>query len=147
MNAWMFLPPLLGAAVLCQAILNRQFGESLGLASAVLINATVFFAASILLWAGTRMAPDIFPSILKPGTPAFDAKATLIVPGLCGFLLVVGAPWALQKVGPSKTFVLLVGAQIVLSVLADRWIFDLDLAWTKWAGAGLVLAGAILVAL
>ena len=147
MNAWMLLPPLLGAAVLCQAILNRQFGESLGLATAVLINATVFFAASALLWAGTRLMPDIFPSFLKPGTGAFNATATLIVPGLCGFLLVLGAPWALQKVGPSKTFVLLVGAQIVLSVLADKWIFDLDLAWTKWAGASLVLAGAIFVAL
>ena len=147
MNAWMLLPPILGAAVLCQAILNRQFGESLGLATAVLINATVFFAASALLWLGTRMMPDIFPDFLKPGTATFDANAALIVPGLCGFLLVLGAPWALQKVGPSKTFVLLVGAQIVLSVLADKWIFDLDLAWTKWAGASLVLAGAILVAL
>lgn len=147
MNAWMFLPPILGAAILCQAILNRQFGESHGLATAVLINATVFFTASAMLWAGTRMVPDIFPNFLRPGTAAFDATATLVVPGLCGFLLVLGAPWALQKVGPSKTFVLLVGAQIVLSVLADKWIFDLDLSWTKWAGASLVLAGAILVAL
>lgn len=92
------------------------------------------------------MMPDFFPAFLKPGTAEFDVKATLIVPGLCGFVLVLGAPWALQKVGPSTTFVLLVGSQILLSVLVDKWIFDLDPGWTKWLGASLVLAGAWLVA-
>lgn len=146
MNAWMLLPPILGAAVLCQAILNRQVSESLGLATVVLINAGVFFAAAALLWLGTRVMPDVFPDFLKPGSAGLDARASLIVPGLCGFVLVLGAPWALQKVGPSKTFVLLVGSQILLSVLADKWIFDLDPAWTKWLGASLALAGAVLVA-
>lgn len=145
MNAWMLLPPILGAAVVCQAILNWQFSESLGLATAVLINAGVFFAAAAMLWLGTRLMPDLFPDFLKPGPAGFEANATLLVPGLCGFLLVLGAPWSLQKVGPSMTFVLLVGAQIVLGVFADKWIFDLDPAWTKWLGAGLALVGAVLV--
>ncbi len=78
--------------------------------------------------------PELFPAFLRPGAAGLDVNATLVVPGLCGFVLVLGAPWAMQNVGPSKTFVLLVGAQIVLSVLADKWIFDLDVAWTKWLG-------------
>jgi len=59
----------------------------------------------------------------------------------------MGAPWAPQKIGPSMTFVLLVGSQIVFGVLADRWILGLELAWTKWLGASLALLGAVLVAI
>lgn len=145
MSVWIFLPPLLGVTVLCQAILNRQFSESLGLATAVMINATVFFIASALLWISTRMMPELFPEFLKPGAAPLDATLTLVVPGLCGFLLVLGAPWALQKVGPSKTFVLLVGSQIIASVLADRFVFGLELDWTKWLGSAIVLLGVLLV--
>lgn len=146
MNAWVFLPPVLGAAVLVQAILNRQFSQSLGLATAVLINASVFFAAAAMLWVWTRIMPELSPAFLKPGAASFDVNASLIVPGLCGFVLVLGAPWAIQNVGPSKTFVVLVGAQIVLSVIADQLIFGLDPSWTKWFGACLALVGAVLVA-
>jgi len=147
MNAWLFLPTLLAAAFLCQAILNRRISESLGLASAVLINASVFFLAALLLWVGTRLVPELFPDFLKPGDGEFEAKVAWIVPGICGFLWVLGAPWALQNLGPSRTFILLIGSQIVLSVLADKWVFDLEPGWTKWLGAALALAGAVLVAL
>jgi uncharacterized membrane protein YdcZ (DUF606 family) len=53
---------------------------------------------------------------------------------------------ALHHIGPSRTFVLLVGSQILLSVVADQWLFGADPSWTKWLGAGLALAGAVLVA-
>lgn len=145
MNPWLLLPTLLAAAFLCQAILNRRLSESLGLAGAVLVNASVFFVAAALLWTATRLIPGLFPDFLKPGDTGIDAKAVWIVPGVCGFLWVLGAPWALQNLGPSRTFILLVGSQIVLSVLADRWIFDLEPGWNTWLGAVLALAGAVLV--
>jgi transporter family-2 protein len=146
MTAWLLLPTVLGAAMLCQAILNRQFSDTLGLANAALVNATVFFAATSALWLATRVAPASFPGFFKPGAAGFEASPALLAPGLCGFLLVVGAPMALHHIGPSRTFVLLVGSQILLSVVADQWLFGADPSWTKWLGAGLALAGAVLVA-
>jgi len=147
MNAWLLLPPVLGAAFLCQAILNRQISESLGLATAVLINASVFVVVAAMVWLGTRWFPEYFPAFLKPGPSSLNVNAMLLIPGLCGFLFVFGGPWAVLKIGPSKTFVLLVGSQILLSVLVDMWLFDLQVDWTKWLGAGLAVAGAVLFTL
>lgn len=145
---WNLLPLLLGGAVLLQGILNRRFGQSWDLSVAILINGKVFFALCLILFALSRLLPaESLPGLLRPGQGEISLKPIHFIPGLCGFLIVFGIPVALNILGPSRTFVLLVGSQIILGVMAEKWIFDLPVTNLKLLGAGLALTGAVLVSL
>lgn len=146
MSVWILMPVLLGAAILTQGLMNRGLATEMGLGLAVLINSAVVLAAALIVMiiAWTQILP--LPSWLQSVASPVGWRWGFLVSGLCGFFIVLGIPLALEKIGPSKTFVILVGAQIVLGVLADRWLFDQSLSWNKIVGASLTVLGAVLVA-
>ena len=147
------IPVILGIAVVLQGILNRKIGGTIGLSTAVFINALVFLILSAALLATSYLKPHLFPEFLR--VPSVSWKNALEqsntslwlywVPGFCGFLLVLGVPFAIHSIGPSKTFVVLVSAQIAFSVLLEIAVQSELNPW-KLLGAGLAMAGAYLVA-
>jgi bacterial/archaeal transporter family-2 protein len=148
------IPVILGIAVVLQGVLNRKIGSAIGLSTAVFINALVFLILSAALLTASYFKPNLFPEFLRiPSTPwknAIDQSGASVwlywVPGLCGFLLVLGVPFAIQSIGPSKTFVILVSAQIAFSVLLEA-ASQSDLSPWKFLGAALAITGAYLVAM
>ena len=146
MNSYIILPLVIGLAGVTQGILNRQVSASWGLAWAVGLNAVLFIIYSAVLLALLQFAPQVLPEYLR--VSAFSAekfKWWFILPGLCGFLLVLGIPWSIQMMGPSKTFILFIVAQIVFSLLAEKFFFGSEIPFLKIAGALLAMAGAALV--
>lgn len=147
------VPVILGVAVVLQGILNRKIGSTIGLSTAVLINALVFVVLSGALFGLSYLKPQIFPEFLRlPPSPLKSALADggaplwlYWIPGFCGFLLVLGVPFAIHAIGPSKTFVVLVSAQIAFSVLLELAVQSQLNPW-KLLGAGLAMVGAYLVA-
>lgn len=146
MNLYLVLPLFLGFSVVTQGILNRKIAAEWGLPSTVLLNAAVFFILSGILFLLTRVFPEYFPDYLR--VHQFNLQKTkywFLFPGMCGFFLVLGVPWALQNIGPSKTFILLIVAQTVLSVMADKWIFHTEVSMMKLVGSIVALMGALIV--
>ncbi|MDZ4081671.1 MAG: DMT family transporter [Bdellovibrionales bacterium] len=147
------IPVILGLGVVIQGLLNRRIGAAIGLSTAVLINAIVFFLLSAAVIGASYLKPDIFPSMLKPPTTTLR-EASLAgpsywlywVPGFFGFLLVLGVPFSIQQLGPSKTFIVLIVAQVFFSLLAEWLFFDASLNNMKLFGAMLAVAGAAIVA-
>jgi uncharacterized membrane protein YdcZ (DUF606 family) len=147
------IPIILGLGVVIQGLLNRRIGAAIGLTTAVLINAVVFFALSAIVIAASYLKPDWFPAMLKPPATSFREAALsgpsywlYWIPGFFGFLLVLGIPFSIQQMGPSKTFVILIVAQVVFSLLAERLLFDASFSNMKLVGAMLAVAGAAIVA-
>lgn len=147
------IPVILGLGVVIQGLLNRRIGAAIGLSTAVLINAIVFFLLSAVVIGASYIKPEIFPSMLKPPTTSLreaslDGPSYWLywVPGFFGFLLVLGVPFSIQQLGPSKTFIVLIVAQVFFSLLAERLFFDASLSNMKLFGAMLAVAGAAIVA-
>ncbi len=147
------IPVILGLAVVIQGLLNRRIGLAIGLSTAVLINAIVFLTLSAAVIVISYLKPDLIPSMLRPPTTTLreasqsgPALWLYWIPGFFGFLLVLGVPYSIQNIGPSKTFITLIVAQVVFSLLAERLLFDTDLSPLKIAGALLAVTGAALVA-
>lgn len=148
MSFYILLPLYLGLVGVAQGILNRQVAADWGMSWTVFLNATFFLLVSILLVAGVRYAPEYFPDYLRPQNLSLDKfKWWFLVPGFCGFCLVLGIPWSIQLMGPSKTFIFIIVGQIIVGLLFEKFLFDLPLSFTKLAGAILVVAGATLVML
>jgi bacterial/archaeal transporter family-2 protein len=145
-NAYIILPFLIGLAGVAQGILNRQVSASWGLTWAVVLNAVLFIVYSLVLLGFLQYAPQVLPEYLRVSTFSTEKfKWWFVLPGLCGFLLVLGIPWSIQIMGPSKTFILFIVAQIVFSLLAEKFFFGSDIPVLKIAGALLAMCGAALV--
>lgn len=150
------VPVVLGLGVVIQGLLNRKIGAAIGLSTAVLINAVVFLCLSALAIGLTHMKPDLFPEALRPPSSSFTEAARTgpslwlyWIPGFFGFLLVLGVPFSIQQLGPSKTFVTLIVAQVVFSLVAESFLLAASPSGPnvmKLFGAALAVAGAAIVA-
>jgi bacterial/archaeal transporter family-2 protein len=148
MTFYFLIPVALGMAIVTQGILNQKISSSWSLVPTILLNSTVAFAASAFLFVLARILPTGWPEILRiQSQGGFSSKWWYLIPGLCGFLIVLGVPWSIQTLRPSKTFICMIAAQVLFSLLADHFLYESSVGFLKLIGAGLAVAGAVLVAL
>lgn len=146
MDPALFLALGVGAFGVLQAGLNKKVGVDAGLSGAALVNSLVMLTAIGAFFALERLRPDLVPDAFRgrlPGRPEW----WWVLPGLSGFFIVFGFPWAIGRIGATTAVVLLIAAQIVAGVVWDglaegHW----PGAW-KLAGAALVGVGAIMASL
>lgn len=141
------IPIALGVGVVFQSTINRQMAEPYGLATAVLINAVVFFAFSLFFFFFAKYSTDLVPEFFKPKLETFSFQSFYILPGIFGFALVFGLPWSIKSIGAAPAFILLVAAQIACSVLLDIFYFHNLVNQYKIFGAVLTLCGAVIYAI
>lgn len=148
MNSYLAIPIAIGFSVVIQGFLNRQIGLNWGLSAAVLLNAVVFFLPCLALYLWTRWTSQPLPPFLQfPAEITSSISWWYLIPGLCGFFIVVGIPISLFQVGPSKTFIILIVSQIVFSLALEKLISGHTPGFLKIAGALIAVLGAALVAL
>lgn len=148
MSIFFLIPLFLGVTVIAQGALNRSISVDWGLVSAVFLNAAVFLAVSFFLLLTNKYLPENLPDYLK--LQNFDMskfKWWFLIPGLCGFFLVLGIPWSMQLNGATKTFVLLIVTQVVLSLLFEKFFMEINVSTMKIVGAFIAMTGAVVVAL
>ncbi len=145
MNAYILLPLVLGLTVVAQATINRTMAEAYGLSTVMAINAVVFLLFSVGFFLFTHYNPKVVPEFVQNREWTSPFLWTYILPGFCGFLLVLGLPWAIEYVGASNSFLLLIASQIIISFAWELIQSGETPSVTKWLGAGLISAGAFLV--
>ena len=139
------LPLTLGILIVVQGGMNRQIGSLWGLSTAVLLNAGVLFAASAVFYGMLRWSPETFPEFLRPKNPEQGSSWWYLLPGLCGFCLVLGLPWSIQSIGAAKSFILVITAQICAGLVWDAVVTGIYPGMLKIAGGLLTLLGSLLV--
>jgi uncharacterized membrane protein YdcZ (DUF606 family) len=147
MNAYFILPIIVGLSVVAQATLNRQMGEQYGLAATVAFNAVVFLVLSLGFFFVAQYNPTIVPEFMqvRKASEAGSFHWSFLLPGLCGFFIVLGFPWSIQAIGPSASFICAVAAQILISLGLEFFQSGaLPHPW-KIAGGVLVLLGGTCV--
>lgn len=141
------LPLTLGILVVLQGGLNRQIGGTWGLGTALVLNAGILFAVSAIFYGILRWSPETFPEFLRPKIPAQSPPWWYLIPGLCGFFLVLGLPWSIQSIGSAKSFILLITAQICAGIAWDAITTSTTPGLWKIVGGLLTLLGSLLVIL
>ena len=141
-----FVPALLGVLSVLQMGFNKKISQAWGLPSAVLLNASVLLiSATIVFFAVLKSQPEA--DLWKIHIDWAEAKWWFVLPGLMGLVLVLGGPWAVAKWGALNTFIVLVGAQLITSLLWDLKVEGLELNWQRIAGVALAWAGVFLATL
>ena len=128
----------LGSLGVVQAALNRRLAAQWGLAPAILLNGVVVMSLCIVFYVAARRG--YIDAITHDGVSG-SFRFSWLLPGLFGFLLITGLPWAIGKIGATQVFVGVVFAQMVTSLVWDRVVEGLDWSWGRFAGACLCAAG------
>jgi transporter family-2 protein len=145
MRLFSLLPALLGVAAVLQGGLNRQISGHWGLAAAALFNTLVLLAAvgGLLVW--SRLHPETLPAFFQLKGGLAQIRWWWVLPGLCGFALVAGIPWAISRLGAFPVFLGILGGQLVMSLAWDAFVERRPVTLVRLAGAGLAILGAWLV--
>ncbi len=144
MGLILLLPVVVGALVVLQGNLNRLVAAKHGLAFAMGVNTIVFALSCLGLIAAVRAFPGVFPAGFAWRTDGYRFAIWHLFPGLCGFALVAGIPFAIAHLGPVRVFVGVVVAQVVASVLWEAIVDGHRPAPARLAGVGLALVGVLL---
>jgi uncharacterized membrane protein YdcZ (DUF606 family) len=88
------------------------------------------------------MFGDWIPAFIQPHWERYYFHWWHVVPGICGFFLVLLIPWSIANLGSSTVFILLVSSQIVASVFLDIFKNQVAPTSTKIIAIVLVLLGA-----
>ncbi|MBY0385997.1 DMT family transporter [bacterium] len=127
-----------------QSGLNKMISDHWGFSSALLLNGLVFLVFNFLLFSVVYFQPQIFSSEYRLQGSFSDFKLWWILPGICGFMLVMGLAVSLAQVGAVQTFVICIAAQIVCSLLWDLVVEGKEIAVMRLAGAAITFFGAFL---
>lgn len=135
----------MGIASVLQGGMNRQVGQQWGLAAAALFNTLVFLVAATALYLFVRTYPLCVPEFLRDrGSPGRFAW-WFVLPGLFGFLVVVGIPFAIKQIGALQVFLGLIGAQLIASMVWDIVVEQIPISVMRCAGAAMAWVGVLLV--
>jgi transporter family-2 protein len=134
----------LGVLAVIQVTINRQVATRWGLAPATLLNTAVAtLAAGIFLGFAVALGRD--PFLFQPGLRLSGLRWYWLLPGVIGFMLVAGLPWAVHHVGALRVFVGVVAAQMVASLAWDHFAESNPATPTRIGGALLAIASVVLV--
>jgi uncharacterized membrane protein YdcZ (DUF606 family) len=141
------LPVILGFAIVLQSGANRTIARDWGLGPTALVGALSLTAISVTLWALSRGAPGIFPEMFRDRAGFANPQWWYWVPGCIGFCIIVGVPMSIARVGALQTFVFIIAAQVIGTMLWDLWFEGQPITWPRAVGGLVTIAGAALTTL
>ena len=143
MNSYLAVPAIVGVFTVVQAGMNRHVAKSWGLPAAVLLNGAILtvVALAVFVWARASGVSGLFAG--KADWTAF--RPFWLISGVLGFGIVLGIPFAMDKIGATRAFVVIVSAQMIGSVLWDLALDGVRPTPARLGGALLAIGSAVLV--
>jgi transporter family-2 protein len=138
------IPLFIGSLGILQGAVNKQIAQSIGLTQAVLLTNFIALALCVILFILARKTNLITLDILQVNQ-SFTFKWWYVFPGIMGFLIIAGVPYAIGKFGALTVTIGLVAAQMGTSVLWDIFVEKIPLNSIKVIGVFLGMLSTFLV--
>ncbi|MCY4523756.1 MAG: DMT family transporter [Halobacteriovoraceae bacterium] len=138
MNTAIFFTLFLGIISIFQAGFNRQMASHIGVVQAVFLGNFITMIIALAVFLCAKQYPHWFSEFFQARS-SFEFKWWYSLPGIFGFFIVLGFPFAIYKVGAVKATILLVTAQMMTSFFWDMSVEKIPL--TGYKILGLLFAG------
>ena len=145
MHWTILLPFYLGGAAVFQGFLNRHIAKSWGLPGTIFLNNSVIFVVGFTFFLISRLYSDVIPEVFRDRNSFSSFQWWYLLPGLFGFSLVSGIPYAIAKDGLLKVFLGIIGTQLLVSLLLDAFAEGKPVSLVRVVGAVMAFVGALLV--
>ena len=133
----------IGASTILQGGFNRQITPHWDLATITLFNALVYIGLSVVVLLFAKKYPAMVPELLRPRADLAHFSWLYLLPGLCGFLIVIGMPVVILKIGAFKMILIVVTLQLIGSLIWDMIVEGIPFNWFRLGGALLAFAGVL----
>lgn len=139
-----FFSMMAGVFAVIQSGLNKMISDDWGFSSALLLNGTVFLIFNLLLFSAVYFQPGLFPTEFRIQGSVSNFKIWWILPGVCGFMLVMGLAVAFSQVGAVQAIVICIAAQIICSMLWDMFVGGQQVGTIRIVGTVVTFIGAFI---
>lgn len=139
---WLF-SFFLGAIAVLQGGLNRQIASDIGLSTAIFLNSFILLIVACVFILVCQFFPQWVPEVFPPNWTMMHWRWWFAIPAFCGFLLIVGIPASIPKLGALGVFLCIVVGQMTFSLLWDLKVEHMPLDSRRLIGAALALLGLI----
>ena len=133
-----------GAFGVWQAGMNKVVADSLGFTASLLFNGVFFLVFNLIFFIYVYVKPQTLPEEFAIKWALSDFQWWWVIPGLMGFLLVMGLAVSVGRIGAVQTIVISIAAQVFASIAWDMYAGDSNLSTMRLVGAGVTLVGAVL---
>jgi len=144
-NSFFFFALILGILAVLQGGMNQKIALQWGYPGAVLLSCTGLLFVALLFYILTTAMPSFFSPSLQSRVSLQSYRWWFILPGIMGFFLVFGIPFAISKIGAYQVFVGLIAAQLIAGLFWDFWVESIPLHPLRIIGGLLSFFGAVLV--
>lgn len=134
-NIFILIPIVLGLTTILQTHIVKKMSETYSLFQAAFINNLTGLVLIGLIYYFSSDKKEFAASQFQP---------LFLLAGLFGVFFVLGAPFAVSKIGPARFFIILVAAQILSSLVWQYFSDPVDISTKKIVAAVLVFVGAYL---
>ena len=135
---------LIGVMGVLQNTINKKFAETLGIATTTLLNNVSILLFGILFYCLVRVAPQFFPELFRVKAEPLNFSLKYLIPGFLGFLIIVMAPYSIEKLGAAKAFMAIIVCQLITSMLWDKYCENIPVTFAKVLGAAVAGIGAFI---
>ncbi len=142
MNIGITLALFIGFCGIFQATLNKSMSGDIGLAHSILIGNAFLLVLSLIFYWMVQKYPQQYPEFIRIKETFTTFQWWYLVPGILGFCVVAGLPYAYFKAGAVKVTVALIAAQMIASILWDFFVEKIPVNTSKGLG---LLFGALSV--
>lgn len=136
------IPIFLGLAAVLQAGINRQIVPQWSLTGAVLMNVLVLCVTVLAVYGIMRLLPIKIPELFRLQAPTGAFAWWWVLPGILGYLIISGMPFAVMHLGAARVFVAVITAQMISSLLWDYYIEGITATPQRLVGCLLATVGA-----
>jgi uncharacterized membrane protein YdcZ (DUF606 family) len=143
----LLLPVVLGAVMVLQGAFNKQIMAHWGLGSVVVFNSVFVLLFSLFYMVVAWGAPQLLPGDLGNGGQLSQVRWWWLLPPVCGMAIITLMPVAIQRLGALKVFVVVVAAQMVVSMIWDGLVEGQGPTAGRVVGAALVAVGVVVASL
>ena len=135
-----------GLAVTLQAGLNRYLANDWGLGSAITLNLVITGIMGVAYYLLVHYNILPLPTYMQNKEMAWKVwHWWVLIPSFCGFVIVLGMPWAIIHLGASRTIIIAIAAQILSSLLWDLLVEKNPVRWPQYLGALFTFVGASMI--
>ena len=140
---WLLLPIIVGSTIVVQSGLNDKVQKEHGLIYAMILNNLVFLMITSILLCLHYF--DQLHGKTLDFRKILDFNWWYILPGVMGAIIVGGSALSFDKIGAAKTMIILIAAQVVISLVWDYFAKGTAINGYKIVAAVLSISGAFIV--
>lgn len=132
-----------GTFAVIQSGMNKLVADHWGFSSSLLLNGVGFLFFNTILFVFVWGQPKWFAQEYLIQGQLNDFKLWWLLPGLLGFLLVMGLAVSVSRIGALQTMVISIAAQIAAGILWDLAIENRPITVMRLTGAAITFLGVL----